>query len=164
MTKKSDCVLVYTCEDGTQIYVTKGIISEWDYKVGFLKNNQKRTPRFAKHAHIIIDLYMKYSYNPELTMKLKEYFVNLLDQVQPITSFPPHVQQFRPEYAQPYQELNSVGMFSVEALMVYTELLMIQEKTNYPPMTFNRKLFNDFLIKEQYSVINTATHVGKKKG
>lgn len=163
MTKKADCILVYTCEDGTEIYTAKGIISEWDYRVGFLKKGQKGTPRFAKHSHMIIDLYIKYFHNKELTQKLKEYFVALLDKVKPIDHFPPKSQAlyFKREYAKAYKELDNVGMFSVEALMVYTELLMIQEKTNYAPMTFNRRLFNDFLVKDIYSVINTATHVGK---
>ncbi len=164
MTKKSDCVLVYTCEDGTEIYTEKGKLSQWDYRVGFLKKEQKGIPRFAKHSHMIIDLYIKYFHNKEMTQRIKEYFVTLLDKVQPISHYPPKVNFFKIKDALPFKELDNVGMFSVEALMVYTELLMTQEKTNYPPMTFNRALFNDFLVKPIYSVINTATHVGKKNG
>ena len=162
MTKKADCVLVHTCENETKIYVAKGILSKWDFRVGFLKKDQKGTPRFAKHSHMIIDLYIKYFHNKELTKELKTYFVKLLDEVKPIYSFPPKTEFFKKGYENKFKELDNVGMFSVEALMVYTELLMIQEKTNYPPMIFNRKLFNDFLVRDIYSVINTATHVGRK--
>lgn len=162
MTKKSDCTLVYTCDDGTQIFTAKGKLSEWDYRVGFLKSGQKGIPRFAKHSHIIIDLYIKYFHDKVLTNELKHYFIALLEKVQPIKHYPPSVQFFKKEYAEKFKELDNVGMFSVEALMVYTELLMVQEKTNYPPMTFNRNLFHGFLVKDIYSVINTATHVGGK--
>ena len=31
-----------------------------------------------------------------------------------------------------FEDLNKVGEFSVEFLMVVTELILIQEKTNYP--------------------------------
>jgi len=161
MTKKADCSLIYTCKDGMTIHTAKGVLSKWDYRVGFLKEGMKRTPRFAKHSHIIIDLYTKYFHNKKLTMELKGYFIKLLDNVQSIDYYPPKIIFFRKEYANKFKELDQIGIFSVEALMVYVELLMIQEKTNYPPMTFNRKLFNDFLIKDIYSVINTATHVGK---
>ena len=163
MTKKADCSLVYACQDGTQIYVAKGVLSQWDFRVGFLKKDQRGTPRFAKHSHVIIDLYIKYFHNKQLTERLKQYFLWLLNKVQPITSFPPKVLFFRREFTKEYRELDNVGIFSVEALMVYTELLMTQEKTNYPPMIFNRKLFNDFLVRDIYSVINTATHVGRKR-
>ena len=161
MTKKSDCTCVYVCEDGTTIHVAKGKLSEWDFRVGFLKRGMKGIPRFAKHSHMIIDLYIKYFHNEELTRKLKQYFLELLDKVEPVSHYPPKPKFFNKENVQSFEELDNVGMFSVEALMVYTELLMIQEKTNYPPMTFNRRLFNDFLVKPIYSVINTATHVGK---
>lgn len=162
MTKKADCLKVYTCKNGTEIYVHRGKLSKWDFRVGFLKKGQKGIPRFAKHSHVIIDLYIKYFHNKELTQKLKQYFLKLLDNVKPIKSYPPKIEYFKKGYAKRFRELDNIGIFSVEALMVYTELLMIQEKTNYPPMTFNRRLFNDFLVKPIYSVINTATHVGKK--
>ena len=162
MVKKKDCVQVYECENGTGVYVVKGKLSEWDFKVGFLKKNMKGIPRFAKHSHVIIDLYIKYFHDKELTEELKKYFLDLLDKVKPIEHYPPKILFFKKEFAKKYKELDDVGIFSVETLMVYVELLMTQEKTNYPPMIFNRKLFNDFLRKNIYSVINTATHVGKK--
>lgn len=162
MTKKSECSLVYKCKNGTEIYTARGKISKWDFRVGFLKKGVKWTPRFAKHSHIIIDLYIKYFHNKKLTHELKEYFVSLLDKVEPIQSYPPKILFFKKKYAEEFKELDDVGIFSIEALMVYTELLMTQERTNYPPMTFNRRLFNDFLVRDIYSVINTATHVGKR--
>ena len=41
MTKKADCVLVHTCEDEIQIYVARGILSKWDFRVGFLKKDHR---------------------------------------------------------------------------------------------------------------------------
>ena len=162
MVKKADCIPIYECKDGTVIYTTKGKLSKWDYRVGFLGNGLKGTPRFAKHSHVIVDLYIKYFHDKALTLELKKYFLNLLDKVQAIDYYPPKVSFFKPDYCEIFSKLKNIGIFSPEALMVYVELLMTQEKTNYPPMTFNRKLFNDFLVKSIYSVFNTATHVGKK--
>ena len=73
MTKKAECDLIYTCEDRTQIYVAKGNLSKWDFRVGFLKEGMKGTPRFAKHLHIATEFYIKHAHNPELAKKFKEY-------------------------------------------------------------------------------------------
>ncbi|AJF62460.1 MAG: hypothetical protein QT11_C0001G0311 [archaeon GW2011_AR20] len=163
MTKKAECDLIYTCEDRTQIYVAKGNLSKWDFRVGFLKEGMKGTPRFAKHLHIATEFYIKHAHNPELAKKFKEYFVGLLDKVEPIDYYPPKIKFFDQNKLEEFEDLNEVGEFSVEFLMVYIELLMTQEKTNYAPMFFNRKLFNDLFVKNRYSVMNTASQRGKKK-
>jgi len=95
MVKKADCTKIYTCENGTEIYVHKGKLSEWDFRVGFLKKGMKGTPRFAKHSHVIIDLYIKYFHNKELTKKLKQYFVELLDKVEPVNLSPSLAEVFK---------------------------------------------------------------------
>lgn len=161
MTLKKDCDLIYTCKNGTKIFVAKGSLSEWDFRVGFLKPDMKGTPRFAKHVHVTVELYIKHAHNPELAEKLRGYFLELLDKVQPVSSYPPTLKFFEHGKLKGFEDLDKVGEFSVEFLMAYVELLMIQEKTNYEPMTFNRKLFNDMFVKNRYSVISTATHTGK---
>src|SRR3989338_9232981 len=102
MTKKAECDLIYTCEDRTQIYVAKGNLSKWDFRVGFLKEGMKGTPRFAKHLHIATEFYIKHAHNPELAKKFKEYFVGLLDKVEPIDYYPPKIRVFDGLYRTTY--------------------------------------------------------------
>ena len=46
-----------------------------------------RTPA---HVHLIVEMYVKYAYNPSLTLKLKEHILTMLSQIKPISSFPPN--------------------------------------------------------------------------
>lgn len=122
---------IYTTRDGVEINVYPGRKSQWDFKVKFKRPGEKRelTP---KHVHIIVEMYVKHAYNPNLTMKLRDHILEMMLNIQPIDYFPPRLQFFRPEHVAPFQELDKVGEFSVEFLLVVTELLAIQEKTNYP--------------------------------
>jgi hypothetical protein len=60
-----------------------------------------------------------------------------------------------------FTELDKVGEFSVEFLLVVTELIMIQEKTNYPQGSLTQKLYADFGIKDRFSVIQSAVFRGR---
>jgi hypothetical protein len=162
MVKVKDLVLIHKTRKGEQIMVKKGSLSEFDFRVYYIKNGLK-VPRSPKHSHLTIDLYIKYGKNPKLTMKMVERFRQLLDLIQPINYFPPKFQFFKQSDTDEFKELDSVGIFSAEFLMAYEELMIIQEKTNYAPMTFHRNLLNSFGTKDIYSVINTATQSGKKK-
>lgn len=42
-------------------------------------------------------------------------------------------------------------------MLVVTELIMIQEKTNYPEGSLTRQLYEDFGVRDRFSVINSAT-------
>jgi len=156
MVKESDLTPIFTTASGERIMVKKGKLSKWDFRVYYIKKGLK-IPRSPKHSHLTIDLYIKYGKNPKLTMKMVEKFRKLLDLIKPIDFFPPKFQFFKPSDAREFKELDSVGIFSSEFLFAYEELMIIQEKTNYAPMTFHRNLLNNFGIKDEYSVINTAT-------
>ena len=58
-----------------------------------------------------------------------------------------------------FEELNQYGQYSVEFILVVTELIMIQEKTNYPNGTMNIKVFESFRNKHAdiFSVVSAAT-------
>lgn len=56
-----------------------------------------------------------------------------------------------------FKELDKVGEFSVEFILVVTELIGIQEKTNYPEGSLTESLYKDFGIKDRFSVIQKAT-------
>lgn len=161
MVKETDLVLVHTTKKGEKILVKKGKLSKWDFRV-FYKVGDKRV-RSPKHSHLTIDLYIKYSKNPKLTMKMIQNFRKLLDKIRQIDFFPPKFQFFKPSDSEEFRELDDVGIFSSEFLLAYEELMIIQEKTNYEAMTFHRNLLNSFGVKDVYSVINTATQTGRKR-
>jgi hypothetical protein len=46
---------------------------------------------------------------------------------------------------------------SVEFLLVVSELIFIQEKTNYQGGSLTYKLYQDFGVKDCFTVVNTAT-------
>jgi len=125
-----DCI--YTTEKGVRINVYPGKKKEspHDFQVKFQEPGKKeRTPA---HVHIIVEMYVKHAYNPNLTLKLKEHILQMMQQIKPANSFPPHLQFFKPQHVDPFRELDRVGEFTVEFLPVVIELLAIQEKTNYP--------------------------------
>jgi len=82
--------------------------------------------------------------------------LTMLGQIKPINYFPPRLQFFRPEHTEPFKELDKVGEFTVEFLLVVSELLAIQEKTNYPKGSLTESLYRDFGIKDRFSVIQKA--------
>jgi hypothetical protein len=76
--------------------------------------------------------------------------------IQPISYYPPKLQFFQKEHIEKFRDLDKVGEFSVEFLLVVTELLAIQEKTNYPSGSLTESLYKDFSEKDRFSVIQKA--------
>ena len=102
---------------------------------------------------------MKLSKNKELTLKLVDYLINMMKKLNPVTKYPPSLQVYNKEDITQFEELNSYGEYSVEFILVVTELIMIQEKTNYPKGTMNVKVFERFRDKHDdiFSVVSAAT-------
>lgn len=148
--------IVYTTEDGIEIIVEQGKKSAYDFKVRYRQPNKHiRTP---KHIHLIIDLYLKKSGDKEKTLELVKTFLRMIDKIVPSKHLPPSFQEFSREKFLDYKSLNQFGEYSVEFLAAIFDLIMIQEKTNYPNGTINRKLFEAFLNeKDIFSVISAAT-------
>jgi len=107
-------------------------------------------------------MYVKQAYNPSLTLKLRDHILTMLSQIKTVTSFPPTLQFFKPEHAEPFKELDKVGEFTVEFLLVAIELVAIQEKTNYPTGTVTENLYKSFGDKDRFQVIQKAVWKGKK--
>jgi len=152
-------ILAYTTKEDVEIYVEPGNKSINDFRVRYKEPERKlRTP---KHIHLIVDLYLKRAGNRELTLKLINLFLKMLAQLQPSQEFPPKFQTFRKEFLEEFNELDKYGEYSVEFLTAVFDLIMIQEKTNYPNGTINRKLFETFLAeKDIFSVVSAATFRG----
>lgn len=151
---------LYKTKENTEILVSKGSKKEspYDFKVHYREPGKRvRTP---KHIHLIIDLYMKLARNKELTMELVDHIINdIILKIKPATKFPPELQVFDPEQIKQFEELNHYGQYSVEFILVVLELIMIQEKTNYPTGTMNLKVFETFRDKHEdiFSVVSAAT-------
>ena len=145
---------IYRTNTGVIIYVSQGSKSPHDFVVRYREpGKRQRTP---KHIHFIIDLYLKRKGNRELTQRLVEHFVNqVIGQVQPSLSSPPSLQVFSPIHTSHFQPLNAHGEYSVEFILVATELIMIQEKTNYPHGNMNLKLFQRFLSEADIFILNS---------
>lgn len=154
--------LIYATKDEVKIFVIPGKKSQYDFRVRYREPNRRvRTP---KHIHLIIDLYMKLSRNKELTLKLINHIIeNIIKKISPVGKYPPELQIFKSEDISQFEELNNYGQYSIEFLLVVTELIMIQEKTNYPNGTMNLKVFESFRDKHQdiFSVVSAATFTNK---
>ena len=157
--KKDD--LVYTTKANVyfEVYPGSKQQSPYDFIVRFSEPNKRtRTPA---HVHLIVEMYVKHAYNPSLTLKLKDHSLTMLSQIKPINSFPPTLQFFKPEHVDLYKELDKVGEFTVEFLLVAIELMAIQERTNYPKGTLTEDLYKNFGVKDRFSVIQKAIWKGK---
>jgi hypothetical protein len=80
----------------------------------------------------------------------------MLSQIRTVTAFPPTLQFFKPEHIEPFKELDKVGEFTVEFMLVVTELMAIQEKTNYPAGSLTESLYRNLGVKDRFSVIQKA--------
>jgi len=148
--------LIYVTKTNVQIRVYPGRKPEsfYDFIVKFKEpSKRERTPA---HVHLIVEMYVKHAHNPSLTLKLRDHILTVLKSVRPVNSFPPSLQFFKPEHVEPYKELDKVGEFTVEFLLVVTELMAIQEKTNYPEGSLTESLYKDFGVKDRFSVIQKA--------
>jgi hypothetical protein len=151
-------VLVYTTQNNVQIHVEPGKKSQNDFRVRFLHPGKlMRTPT---HVHPIVELYVKQAYDKQLTNQLVSWLLQVFQKVHPITAYPPTLQVFNPTQAVPFRSLDAVGEFSVEFLLIVSELIFIQEKTNYPTGSLTQKLYQDFLTKDRFSVISQAVFRG----
>lgn len=142
--------------NGIEVGVDPGSKSDNDFKVKYrLPEGRERTP---KHIHLIIDILLKRQGNPVLTNRLVEHLLDVLRQLQPIDSYPPSFQCLTSGEVREFDELNKFGEYKVEFLLAIFELIMIQEVTNYPTGTMNRRLFEKILEgKDIFSLVSAAT-------
>ena len=152
----ADLYLMYKTRGGVEIFVKPGEKSKYDFSVCYREPGKHiRTP---KHIHLIIDLYMKKAFDKKLTLELVKEFLDTLSRLRVCDKFPPSFQEFSPQNLKHFEKLNDAGDYSVEFLSAIFDLIMIQEKTNYPNGTINRKLFEAFLNeKDIFSVVSAAT-------
>ncbi len=147
---------IHTTASGVEILVYNGNKSDFDFIVKYREPGKRiRTP---KHIHLIIDLYLKKCQNETLTMRLVDHFINIINSVNPSQEYPPRLQIFSVSEIEEFIGLNDYGEYEIEFILITFELIMIQEKTNYPNGTMNLKLFQKFRNNEDiFSIVNAAT-------
>ena len=158
--QEDDLVYITKASVRFEVYPGSKQQSPYDFIVRFRElGKRQRTPA---HVHLIVEMYVKHAYNSSLTLKLRDHILTMLSQIEPVTSFPPTLQFFKPEHVHPFRRLDKVGEFTVEFLLVAIELVAIQEKTNYPTGTVTENLYKNFGVKDRFSVIQGAVWKGKK--
>ena len=83
----------------------------------------------------------------------------MMENLVPEVEYPPKLQFFNNATLDRFSDLNGYGQYSVEFILVVTELIMIQEATNYPTGTMNVKVFQKFKDQHDdlFSVVGAAT-------
>lgn len=151
---------VHTTRQGVEICVIPGKKSTHDFIVKYTEPGKRaRTPQ---HVHLIVELYVKQAHDSATTLALRDHLLAVYDRITPVTSFPPSLQVFRPTDPASFHSLDAVGEFSVEFMLVVSELIFIQEKTNYPAGSMTQKLYRDFGSKDRFAVIRSATFRGAR--
>lgn len=148
------------------IYVFPGSLSPNDIVLKYKYNNcRRRTP---KHIHFTLDLLLKREHNPTLVNSLIDEFLQRWNTITPLTtrSYNSLLKNLKitnnSTLINNFIPLNQYGDYSVEFLITFAELLMIQEKTNNP----NAYMFKNVLthIKNNadiYTIVSLATHNGR---
>lgn len=152
---------IYITQKGDAVFVEQGSKSEFDFIVKYkASGKRKRTP---KHIHLFIDMYAKITGDEKLAMKLIDHILALVEIVEPETSFPPKLRYFSPDQVLPFLELDSFGEYSVEFLLILVELILRQEKTNYPNGNLSLRFFSAIRRKADiYSIVNIASFKGRR--
>ena len=152
---------VYVTQNGDTVYVVQGSKSEFDFIVKYQSPGKRmRTP---KHIHLFVDLYAKITGNEDLAMKLVDHIIALIGKMTPETTFPPKLEFFSPNDALPFSDLNKYGEYTVEFLLVVVELILRQEKTNYPNGTLSIKGFTAIRRKADiYTMVSSSSFNGRR--
>lgn len=162
MLKLAGITIIHRTQTGVEIAVKSGEKpqSPYDFVVQYREPGKRwRTP---KHIHLVVELYVKEAYNKQLTHQMRDHLLQVFQEVKPITQYPPSLQVYQPAHVIPFKELDAVGEFSVEFLLVVSELIFIQEKTNYPEGSLTYELYRDFGQKDRFSVVHKATYRGQR--
>jgi len=150
-------IFIHKTAENVEILVEKGKKSSNDFIVKY--REPKKHLRTPKHIHLVVDILEKRTGNRTKTDDLLNHIIEkIIKKVEKADSFPPKLSIYSKEIADQFSSLNIYGEYSVEFILVVIELIMIQEKTNYPNGNMNLRLFQ--LIKnggDIFSIVSAAT-------
>lgn len=157
--RNDDRWLCHTTKDRVRIYTEPGRKSAYDFVVRYQQPGKRmRTP---KHIHIIADLYQKRGAKPGLVNDFVDHIIGIIEATTPANTYPPVLRAFGERQIERFAGLDGIGEYGVEFLLVVIELIMIQERTNYPNGDINQRLFQKFRDGEDiFSVVSAATFRG----
>lgn len=149
--------LVYITEDGVKIWVDNAKRSGPRFQI-FVEDPYKKLqpPRLI---HLVVDLYVKKAGDEAVSLKLAEHLVRMLKSLKPADSYPPKLQYFKIDNVQEFQALNKIGEYRVEFILVLAELIGIREKTDSLQNNASESVFEAFLKKDFFTVINHAASI-----
>jgi len=87
--------------------------------------------------------------------------LSVFQKIQPVTHFPPKFQVFTSGDVDQFEGLNGFGEYDVEFVLAVSELLMIQEKTNYPLGSMTQAMYSAFGKDDIFGVISAASFRGQ---
>lgn len=148
------------------IYVFPGSLSQNDIVIKYKTNNCRiRTP---KHIHFAVDLLIKKEHDTNLVNSLIDIFIQRWSTIEPLTqrNYNSIINNIiiskNTATINNFNILNNYGTYSIEFLFNFAELLMLQEKTNYPNAYMFKKVLTSIRNNTDiYSIISTATHNGR---
>ena len=145
----------YECDDGTEIWTESGNKGELDFKTRCKSpGGRQRTP---SHSNYLTDLLIKREHNREVTNSLVSELLYMAENVEQSESNDPDF-QFQPDYST-FSELDDFGEFTAEFILVSYELIIIQEKNNYPNGELSVKWLRGFLDgKDNYWLQNIVKY------
>lgn len=154
-------------QDKIILSVFPGELSENDilllYKdlSGRTKSQRYRTP---KHIHWAVDLMLKREHNQKLTVELLQDFKNQWAKTKPLSErnsravYDSLVLSRDEKLLQKYKPLNLYGYYNTDFIIHLMELLMLQEKTNYPSAYMFLRVISELISgNDLFKVISTAT-------
>jgi len=151
---------VATTRSGKEIFVCQGSKSQYDFIVKFKLPNSNMRGRALTHAHLLSELHIALAINEQLAKDLRDYLLDLFQKLDPLTQYPPQIEFVTDQDVETYRELDAIRDFDVEFLMKSFELIMLQEKTNYPNGSLTVDLLNSFCNEERIMNMFRATFRG----
>ncbi len=155
-------------ENGVYIHAFQGGLSPNDILVQFQDTNipgtKKRQP---SHIHWAVDILIKKENEEELTNEFLKEMLKRWEEVKPLKNremgtIIENLKLSRDRgFITKFSGLNEHGFFTMEFIIHLMEILMLQEKSNYPDAYMFRRVVQKILeFKDLYSIISTATQTG----
>jgi hypothetical protein len=164
--KKS--ILEIDFENGLVIYAFPGSLSPNDLLIRFKDANIPKTQiRQPKHIHWAVDMLIKKENNEQLSNAFLKDMLNRWENIPPLQNrefqtIIDHLELSQNhDFINKYSALNEHGFFSMVFLITLMEILMLQEKTNYPDAYMFKDVVKKIMdSKDLYAIISKATHTG----
>jgi hypothetical protein len=116
--------LIYRTANDVAIYVVPSSKSRHGFIIKYREVGKEL--RTLKRVHLVVDLFAKRTGNHALTNQLVDHIINnIILQISPTPTYPPALQVFNPVNMERFDELSRYGEYSIEFLLVITELIMI---------------------------------------